>query len=167
MLLSTLGNSAHAQTTAVSADEFLSSIGVCTHIAQGVDNPTNVATCMSYAGIRNIRDDGSTNPKAIQAWLYIHNMSGAKMCLLPINGNIVRSLSVYEPLAAAGALLAVEGPNEPNNDRVTYEGTKSSSTNSLPVARFQSDLYTAVKTDPKLVRAKPAAPSRTTAAFNS
>jgi hypothetical protein len=57
---------------------------------------------------------------------------------------------MYEQLAAAGALLAVEGPNEPNNFPVRYEGVKSSKTNSLPVARFQRDLYQAVKTDPKL-----------------
>jgi hypothetical protein len=57
---------------------------------------------------------------------------------------------VYEQLAAAGALLGVEGPNEPNNDPVTYEGVKSSHTNSLPVARFQKALYMAVKSDPKL-----------------
>jgi hypothetical protein len=150
VLISSLGSYTNAQTMAVSAEEFLSSIGVCTHIAQGVDNPTNVATCMSYAGIRNIRDDGSTNPKSIQGWIYIHDTSGAKMCLLPIKANIAQSLSMYEQLAAAGALLAVEGPNEPNNDPVTYEGAKSSNTNSLPVARFQRDLYKAVKADPKL-----------------
>ncbi len=57
---------------------------------------------------------------------------------------------LYEQLAAAGALLAVEGPNEPNNFPVRYEGTKSSKTNFLPVARFQADLYRAVKSDPKL-----------------
>jgi hypothetical protein len=115
-----------------------------------VDNPTNVATCMSYAGIRNMRDDGSTNPKTIQGWIYLHDTSGAKMCLLPVKGNIAQSLSMYEQLAAAGALLAVEGPNEPNNDPVTYESAKSSNTNSLPVARFQRDMYKAVKSDPKL-----------------
>jgi hypothetical protein len=69
---------------------------------------------------------------------------------LPINGNIARSLSVYESLAAAGALLAAEGPNEPNNSPVTYGGATSSGTNFLPVAWFQRDLYRAVKSDPKL-----------------
>jgi hypothetical protein len=145
-----LADNAHGQTTAVSADEFLSSIGVCTHIAQGVDNPTQVAVCLRHAGIRNIRDDGSSNPVAMQGYINVHNTSGAKVSLLPINGNIARSLSEYEQLAAAGALLAAEGPNEPNNDPVTYNGARSSSTNSLPVAQFQRDLYRAVKSDPKL-----------------
>jgi hypothetical protein len=139
-----------AETIAVSAADFLNSIGVCTHIAQGIDNPTNVATCLTYAGIRNIRDDGTTRPATIDGWIYVHNASGAKACLLPVNGSVAKSISTYEQLAAAGALLAVEGPNEPNNFPVRYEGVKSSKTNSLPVARFQRDLYQAVKADPKL-----------------
>jgi hypothetical protein len=144
------GNNATAQTTAVRARDFLDSIGVCTHIAQGIDNPTNVAACLSFAGIRNLRDDGSTRTATIQGWIYIHHTSGARVCLLPIDGNIAKTLSVYESLAAAGALLAAEGPNEPNNFPVTYGGAKSSGTNFLPVAWFQRDLYRAVKSDPKL-----------------
>jgi len=46
--------------------------------------------------------------------------------------------------------LAVEGPNEPNNWPVTYEGATSSKQTSLPIARFQRDLYAAVKMDKKL-----------------
>jgi hypothetical protein len=150
VLLCFLGNCVQAQTTAVRAADFLNSIGVCTHIAQGIDNPTNVAACLSFAGIRNIRDDGSTRAETLQGWINVHNISGAKVCLLPINGDIARSLSAYEQLAAAGALLAAEGPNEPNNFPVRYQGARSSSTNFLPVAWFQRDLYRAVKSDPKL-----------------
>jgi hypothetical protein len=149
-LLFLLGTNAQAQTTAVRAVDFLNSISVCTHIAQGIDNPTNVATCLSYAGIRNLRDDGSTRAATIQGWIHVHNASGAKVCLLPINGNIAKTLSVYEQLAAAGALLAAEGPNEPNNFPVNYDGARSSRTNFLPVAWFQRDLCRAVKSDPKL-----------------
>jgi len=145
-----VADNANAQVTALSARDFLNSIGVCTHIAQGIDNPTNVAACLRYAGIPNIRDDGSTSSATIQGWIYVHNNSGARISLLPINGNIAKTLSVYESLAAAGALLAAEGPNEPNNFPVTYNGVKSSGTNFLPVAWFQRDLYRAVKSDPKL-----------------
>lgn len=108
-------------TTAVSAHEFLQSIGVCTHITQGEDNPTKVAECLTYAGIRAIRDDGSRNPKTLQFYLDVHQASGAKVVLLPINGDIAASLKQYETLAAAGARLAAEGPNEPNNWHVAYE----------------------------------------------
>ena len=149
-MLCLLENNAPAQTTAAKAADFLNSIGVCTHIAQGIDNPSNVAACLTYAGIRNLRDDGSTSAAIIQGWIHVHKTSGAKVCLLPVMGNIAGTLSVAEQLRAAGALLAAEGPNEPNNFRVAYGGATSSGTNSLPVAWFQRDLYRAVKSDPKL-----------------
>jgi hypothetical protein len=136
---------------ALKANDFLNSIGVDTHIAQGIDNAPQVATSLTYAGIRNIRDDGSTNPATIQAWLNVHAASGAKLSLLPINGNIADSISEYEQMAVAGALLAAEGPNEPNNFPVTYNGqTSGYTTTFMSVAQFQRDLYAAVKADIKL-----------------
>jgi hypothetical protein len=54
-------------------------------------------------------------------------------------------------LAAAGALLAMEGPNEPNNWAVTYEGQRSAANSTfLPVAKWQAAFYAAVKSDPVL-----------------
>ena len=51
-------------------------------------------------------------------------------------------------LASAGALLAMEGNNEPNNWGVTYEGQRGGRTNSwLPVAKLQRNLYRAVTSD--------------------
>jgi hypothetical protein len=141
---------AEGTTPAIKCTDFLNSIGVCTHISQGEDDPTRVADCLTYTGIRALRDDGSKNPKTIQAFIQVHQACGAKVVLLPINGDIAASLLEYDSLAAAGALLAVEGPNEPNNFRVTYDGAKSSRTTSMPVALFQRDLYAAVKADPKL-----------------
>jgi hypothetical protein len=137
-------------TTAVKANDFLNSLGACTHITQGEDDPTKIAACLTYTGIRAIRDDGSTNPKTLQSFVAVHRACGAKVVPLPINGNIAASLAEYETLAAAGALLAAEGPNEPNNWHVTYHGKTSSNKTSLPIAQFQRDLYAAVKTDPKL-----------------
>jgi hypothetical protein len=144
------GGRASAQVTAARVGDFLNSIGVCTHMTQGVDNPTNVAACLNYTGIRNLRDDGSTNASALKNWFTVHSLSGARVSLLPINGNITNSLYEYDQLAASNALLAVEGPNEPNNWPVTYLGQTSSKTNSLPIAWFQRDLYQAAKADPKL-----------------
>ena len=139
-----------AGTTAIRANDFLNSIGVCTHISQGKDNPTRVAECLTYAGIRAIRDDGPRNPKTLQAFMDVYKASGAKVVLLPRTGDITASLNQYETLAAAGALLAAEGPNEPNNWPVTYNGKTSSKETSMPIALFQRDLYAAVKADPKL-----------------
>src|ERR1700739_4781763 len=54
-------------------------------------------------------------------------------------------------VAAAGALLAAEGPNEPNNFPVTYGGNTSGYKSTfMPVALFQRDLYRTVKSDAKL-----------------
>jgi hypothetical protein len=136
--------------TAVKANDFLNSIGACTHIRQGEDDPAKVAECLAYIGIRAIRDDGSTDPATLQSFIEVHKASGAKVVLLPINGDVAASVAQCETLAAAGALLAAEGPNEPNNWHVTYKGKTSSNKTSLPIARFQADLYAAVKADPKL-----------------
>jgi len=141
---------ADADSTAIKANDFLNSIGVCTHISQGEDSPSKVAESLAYAGIRAVRDDGSKNPKTLQSFIDVHQASGAKVVPLPINGDIAASLEEYETLAAAGALLAAEGPNEPNNFKVTYHGKRSSNKTSMPVAEFQRDLYAAVKADPKL-----------------
>ena len=153
LLLGASGASVRADppVPALEAHDFLNSLGAATHITQGVDDPTKVAGCLTFAGLRNIRDDGSTNASTLQAFVTLHAASGAKVCLLPVTGNIAQSLSEYEQLAGSGALLAAEGPNEPNNAPVTYNGQTSSYTGSfLPVADFQKDLYSAVKADPKL-----------------
>jgi hypothetical protein len=135
-------------TTAVRAADFLDSIGVCAHVAQGVDAPTQSATAIAYAGIRNLRDDG--NPSVVGDWITMHQSSGVRMCVLS-NQNVASTVGMAKQLNAAGALLAVEGPNEPNNFPVTYDGQTSSSTTTFaPVADFQRDLYAAVKAEPTL-----------------
>jgi hypothetical protein len=135
-------------TTAVAVGAFLDSVGVCVHVAQGVDSPSQSATALSYAGIRNIRDDG--NPATVPDWISMHAMSGVKLCVLT-NQNVSSTVSMAEQLNAAGALLAVEGANEPNNFPVTYDGgTSGYTTTFVPVAELQRDLYAAVKADSKL-----------------
>lgn len=141
--------SLHAE-TAVPVVDFLNSIGVCTHLDQGIDDPNKVATCLNYTGIRELRDDGSNNPARLQALIDIHHATGARVSLMPAGADIPASLAEYEKLAGAGALLAAEGPNEPNNGPVTYKGAKSSGHTALPTAEFQCDLYLAVKGDAKL-----------------
>jgi hypothetical protein len=134
--------------TAVRAVDFLASLGVCVHIAQGVDSAQPVATAMTYAGIRNLRDDG--RPSAVSAWITVHQATGALVNMLP-NSDIPTTIEMAKQLVDAGALLSVEGPNEPNNFPVTYGGATSSYTGSfVPVANFQRDLYAAVRAEPSL-----------------
>lgn len=130
------------------ASDFLGSIGVCTHMAQGVDAPDKSATALAYAGIRNLRDDG--NPAAVPGWISVYKQAGVRTNMLP-NGDIATTIDMAKQLKAAGALLSIEGPNEPNNFPVTYEGQKSDYNGSfLPVAHFQRDLYAAVHAEPAL-----------------
>ena len=135
-------------TTAINVGDFLDSIGVCTHVAQGVDAPSQGATALSYAGIRNVRDDG--NPDAVKDWIAMHQSAGVRVCMLP-DSDVATTIDMAKQLNAAGALLAVEGPNEANNFPVTYEGqTSTSAMTFVPVAHFQRDLYAAVKAEPSL-----------------
>jgi hypothetical protein len=134
-------------TAAAKATDFLNSLGVCTHIGQGVDRAAESATAMSYAGIYNLRDDGS--PGAVDGWISMRK-SGIRVTLLS-NAGIPSTIDMAKQLRAADALLAIEGPNEPNNFQVTYQNqTSSSTTTFLPVAKFQRDLYAAVKAEPSL-----------------
>jgi hypothetical protein len=133
---------------AIPVARFLGSIGACTHVGQGVDAPMPSATALAFAGIRNIRDDG--NVAHVSDWISMHQTAGVRVCVLT-NQDVASTLSIAEQLSAAGALLAVEGPNEPNNFPVTYEGQTSDSTKTfVPVANLQRDLYAAVQADPKL-----------------
>jgi hypothetical protein len=149
-----------AQTTAIPANDFLNTMGVCAHVKQGVDDVTTVNNGLIYTGIRNLRDDGTTSSSVINEYLAIHKATLAKLCLLPVDGDIPDTLSMLETVNAAGALLAAEGPNEINNYSVTYDGATSSYTGSyLPAAEFQRDLYTAIKADTKLAGIPVWAPS--------
>lgn len=141
-----------APVPARSAQDFLNSIGMCTHIGQGADDPSKSAQALAYAGIRNIRDDAS--PRHIPDWIAAHKSSGVKVVLTwsgPNDDSIATLIATSRQLAAAGALLAMEGPNEPNNWAVTYQGKRSGGNSTfLPVAQWQAAFYAAVKANPVL-----------------
>jgi hypothetical protein len=73
---------------------------------------------------------------------------------LPMNGNLAVTQAHWDQLAACGALVAAEGPNEPNNFVFSYNGSECSYHHGfgtfLPCAKFQSALYSMVHNDPKL-----------------
>ncbi|MFA7342760.1 MAG: hypothetical protein WC003_00515 [Terrimicrobiaceae bacterium] len=134
---------------AVSANDFLDSIGINTHIAQGADNPTNVATSLTYTGIRNVRDEAKS--AYINSYLTVHNQTGAQFVLGfsgPNDAAMTTMLDMSRQLANADALLALEGPNEPNNWAVTYQGQTSTTLGDfLPVAKWQRDFYAQATAD--------------------
>jgi len=146
-LLASAASAARAA-VALPATDFLNSIGICTHVGQGADDPSRSATTLAYAGIRNIRDDASV--RHVEDWISMHKQAGIKVVLTqsgPGDAGISRVINISRQLADAGALLAMEGPNEPNNWPVTYEGKKSGKTTSAPIAKWQATFYAAAKAD--------------------
>jgi hypothetical protein len=130
---------------AASCDTFLSSLGVNTHVDQGYD-PNSYVQPLRYLGVRELRD----SPRNLAGLIMLHAQTGVRIDLL---GSDVAGLTVAaDTLAQAGALLAIEGPNEPNNFPVTYNGQQGGGAAQSwdAVARLQTDLYSAVKGNPDL-----------------
>jgi hypothetical protein len=153
---------------AVSCDTFLSSLGVNTHVDQGYD-PSSYVLPLRYLGVRNIRDSG----RNLSGHLMLHAQTGVRVNLL--GDDVIGLTGAARTLARAGALLSIEGPNEPNNFPITYNGQQGGGAafnwlpsgllgrlagrlldwlpggpSWLPVARLQKDIYSAVKNDPEL-----------------
>ena len=132
----------------MSVQAFLSSLGIITHIDQGVSGGSYVQP-LRYLGVRNIRD-GVRNTPQVQM---LNRVLGVRLDLFLEGGDLQASLDIARKMAASGTLLAVEGPNEPNNFPITYNGEVGGGMGSwLPVARFQRDLYRAVKQDAVLAK---------------
>lgn len=139
------------------ANDFLNSLGVTTKLTQGLDNAAQVIAGLEYTGIRNIRDDATHNPRLYATYCGVHGETGAMIDLLPIvdadPNNIPDTLAQYEAIAACGAMLQAEGPNEPNNFPFVYQGEQCGPSGQLtwaPCANYQRDLYAAVHGDPEL-----------------
>ncbi len=134
-----------APTTAISAVDFLGSLGVVTKVDQGY-NYQNYIPALRYLGVRNVRD-GVSQPQVL---ITLHKQTGIKADILD-GADLPRLLEAGRTLAAAGALLSFEGPNEPNTWPITYHGKVGGGSGDwTPVAQYQRDLYAGVKKDPVL-----------------
>ena len=132
---------------AASSEMFLSSLGVNTHVDQGYD-ASFYAPALRYLGVRNIRD----SQRNLSSTIMLHEQSGVRVDLL--GSDVASLLLAAKTLAKADALLSIEGPNEPNNFPITYNGKQGGGRTAswLPVALLQKDLYSAVKSDPELAQ---------------
>ena len=126
---------------AVSAVTFLDSLGVNTHVDQGYD-PTSYVAPLRYLGIREVRD----GERHVEGEAAIAQATGVRF-VINGGGDLSGLIASATILAKAGALLAVEGPNEPNNFPITYEGQRGGGAGSswYPVGAFQAALYKAAK----------------------
>lgn len=137
---------------AIRADDFLRSIGVCSAVSRRGENLASTVDAVRHLGIRWIRA-GYESGLPVADLIELHRHTGVRFSYGLMSGgtDIARLLAGARQLAAVGALIALEGNNEPNNWGVTHEGQRGGRTNSwLPVAKLQRDLYRAVKLDPML-----------------
>lgn len=141
---------------AESADRFLSSLGVNTHIDQGYDAKSYIEP-LRYLGVRAVRD----GTRHIDAALMVARATGVRF-VIQGGGDLKGELAAGRRLAEGHALLALEGPNEPNNFPITFEGQTGGGDHGwAPVAAFQAALYKAAKADPALASFPIFGPSET------
>lgn len=159
VLLTFHGARGNAQTPpsvkAKSDAAFLDSIGVNSAVSRRGETLHNTIQCVKYLGVRWIRS-GYESDIPVSDLIALHRATGCKFSYGLLSGGVdlARLLDGGRSLAAAGALLAFEGNNEPNNWGVTYEGEQGGGKAAtwVPVAKLQRDLYKAVKSDPELKR---------------
>jgi hypothetical protein len=147
-----------APVTAVATSDFLGSIGIVTSFpdrGQPLDRTIEMIRYCGFrwvrAGIEGLSDQG---PTTIQTFLDLHRATGVRLSWGLVSGgtDVTKLVTTGKVLAKAGALLAFEGNNEPNNWGVTYQGEKGGGREGswMAVAKLQRDLYQAVKSDPVL-----------------
>src|ERR1019366_1358008 len=103
---------------------------------------------LQYLGVRNIRDGERNLASTIMA----HHQTGI-LVNVGAGGDVTGLLAAAKQLAAAGALLSLEGANEPNNFPITYNGQMGGGAGTwVPVAQAQRDIYAGVKGDATLAK---------------
>ncbi len=108
-------------TVAIPANDFLNSIGVCSSITGRGETLEGTTEALSYTGIRFIRC-GLEDQISVPDMVSLHKKTGARIAYGLLSGgtDLDRLLKEAKRLASAGALLALEGNNEPNIWGITY-----------------------------------------------
>jgi hypothetical protein len=103
------------------------------------------------------RDQRQSRNLAVYKALYQAGISIIGLPLVatpPANTSVSANIFYAKRIAnlGPGALYALEGPNEPSNFPIAYNGVSSGSpsTTFVPVAQFQRDYYAAIKADSTL-----------------
>jgi hypothetical protein len=149
-----------APSTAVATNDFLNSIGVVTTFPDRGQPLARTIEMIRYCGFRWVRAGieglSDQGPTTIQTMLNLHRETGVRLNWGLVSGgtDVKKLVETGKVLAEAGALLAFEGNNEPNNWGVTYQGEKGGGREAswMAVAKLQRDLYQAVKSDPVLAK---------------
>lgn len=141
--------------TAALACDFLGSLGANSAISARGESLQKTIDCARYLGLRWFRA-GIEGDIPIRDFVELHQKAGVRFSwgLGSGGSDLDRLIRTSREVAAADALLAFEGPNEPNNWGITYQGQAGGRDLTwMPVAKLQSDLYRAVKSDPLLRKA--------------
>ncbi len=140
------------QSQAIPVKSFLNSMGAVSSVSRRGESLEATIKCLKYAGLNWLRV-GYEDNAPVSDFIQVHKETGVLFSygLLSGHTDIERLIKEAKQLANEGALLALEGLNEPNNWGITYQGEKGGGRESwLPVAKLQRDLYSAVKNDPDL-----------------
>jgi hypothetical protein len=138
--------------------DLLNLLSVSGHTGEYRTNP-NTLSDAQYLGITKWRDGISVSPAnlAVYKALYQAGISIIGLPLVatpPANTSVSANIFYAKRIAnlGPGALYALEGPNEPSNFPIAYNGVSSGSpsTTFVPVAQFQRDYYAAIKADSTL-----------------
>jgi len=148
----------------VSAKSFLATLGVDTHIITGRMTDTQVENGLNYLGVYNIRDDATcflsanSDGGSVQDLIAVHSATGAMVDELPVTflppNSMPATQTMLEDLANAGALLQIEGPNEPNNNNFTSDqGNGCNGSTALGCENYQAALFAMARnmTDPNSI----------------
>ena len=149
---------ARSGTAAIRTADFLNSVGIDSTFPDRGQPLEKTVEMVKYVGFRWVRGgiEGLTTqgPTTVQTYLDLHQQTGVRFSWGLVSGgtDLKKLIETAKELAAADALLAFEGNNEPNNWGITYQGEKGGgkAPSWLAVAKLQRDLYDAVKSDPVL-----------------
>lgn len=137
---------------AINASDFLNSIGAVSSVTRRGETLEGTIDALKYTGLRWLRA-GYEDNAPISDFLEVHKQTGVLFSygLLSGHSDIQRLLNGSRQLSEKGALLALEGSNEPNNWSLEYNGEVGGHDKSwIPVAKLHRDLYAAAKNDPVL-----------------
>ena len=143
--------------TASPTTDFLNSIGIDSTFpdrGQPLDKTVEMIKYVGFrwvsGGIEGLSDKG---PTTVQTYLDLHQKTGVRFSWGLVSGgtDLKKLIETARQLAAADALLAFEGNNEPNNWGVTYQGEKGGgqAPSWLAVAKLQRDLYASRQERPR------------------
>ncbi len=136
---------------AVPANDFLSSIGVNSSIDTRGESLDKTLECMQYLGARWIRS--GYGAKGFDSFDYLIDKGGIRfsMSIGTVTSGFEAPIEAAKHLKKRGALIAMEGANEPNNWTITYNGKEGGGRLSwMPVAECHRDFYAAIKAVPEL-----------------